>query len=249
MRRRSFLELLMASPVLSQMALAQEVALPEPQRVLLTLSGIGAATDAAALGALLAALVAGGVPVNLVISTREAPDRLQQGSETARLILRYVESFPGLVEVVAWCPDLGQLPPYQAARQAQETRTTLYDVLQPGAGNDPLRQPLLSIACRAPADGRDAGIAEQRLQLAQHGRNRQVPGVADRGRQQQRGLQALACLGTAAEQAAVGLQLRLAGFQQIAQTLQRCGQAANVGQPFLGSGQRGFERAARGAVV
>jgi len=152
MRRRSFLELLMASPVLSQMALAQEVALPEPQRVLLTLSGIGAATDPAALGALLAALVAGGVPVNLVISTREAPDRLQQGSETARLILRYVESFPGLVEVVAWCPDLGQLPPYQAARQAQETRTTLYDVLQPGAGNDPLRQPLLSIACRAPLD-------------------------------------------------------------------------------------------------
>lgn len=154
MKRRTFLELLAAGSLAGTgtLSLAQEIVPRQPQGVLLTIAGIGAGTDAGALGALLAALVAGSVPVNLVVETGEGTDRLHPGSEIGRLVLRYLHSFPGLVEVVAWCPDLGLLAPYQAARKAQEAREALTAMLfaQPVPGQ--ARQPLLSIACKAPVD-------------------------------------------------------------------------------------------------
>lgn len=152
MRRRTFLELLAAGSLAGTVSLAQEIVPRQPQRILVTIAGIGAGTDAGALGALLAALVAGAVPVNLVVETGEGPDRLHPGSEIGRLVLRYLYSFPGLVEAVAWCPDLGLLAPYQAARKAQAAREGLMAMLyaQPVPGQ--ARRPLLSVACKAPAD-------------------------------------------------------------------------------------------------
>lgn len=152
MRRRTFLELLAAGSLAGTAALGQEIVPRQPQRVLLTIAGIGAGTDAGPLGALLAALVAGAVPVNLVVDAGGGPDRLHPGSETGRLMLRYLQSFPGLVEAVAWCPDLGQLAPYQAARKAQEAREGLTGMLYalPVPGQE--RRPILSIACKAPVD-------------------------------------------------------------------------------------------------
>lgn len=152
MRRRTFLELLAAGSLAGTASLAQEIVPRQPQRVLLTIAGIGAGTDAGALGALLAALVAGAVPVNLVVEAGGGPDRLHPGSEIGRLVLRYLHSFPGLVEAVAWCPDLGQLAPYQAARKAQEAREGLTGMLYALPVPDQARRPLLSLACTAPAD-------------------------------------------------------------------------------------------------
>lgn len=152
MRRRTFLELLAAGSLAGTVSLAQEIVPRQPQRVLLTIAGIGAGTDAGALGALLAALVAGAVPVNLVVETGEGPDRLHAGGEIGRLVLRYLHSFPGLVEAVSWCPDLGQLAPYQAARKAQEAREALTGMLYALPVPDQARSPLLSLACTAPAD-------------------------------------------------------------------------------------------------
>ena len=152
MRRRTFLELLAIGSVVGTSLSAQEIVPPLPQRILFTIAGINARTDPGVLGALLSALVAGSVPVNLVVETREGPDQVRPGSEIGRLVARYFESFPGLVEVVAWCPDLGREAPYQAARTAQETRKGLFDALYVLSESGHPRRPLLSIACKAPLD-------------------------------------------------------------------------------------------------
>ena len=69
MRRRSFLTLVAAGPLAARAAWAQEIVPPPPTQVLLTIAGIGAETDAGALGNVLSTLVVRGVPVNLVVDT------------------------------------------------------------------------------------------------------------------------------------------------------------------------------------
>jgi hypothetical protein len=158
MKRRTFLELLMAGCVAGRPALSQETDPPQPQRVLVTIAGIGAGTDVVTLGSVLAALVVGGVPVNLVVEGGTAgPDGIGQAaggvsaaSGIGQLVLRYARSFPGLVEIVAWCPDLGSAAPFQAARKAQVARQALSDALFPAPDGGAPPGALLTVACRAP---------------------------------------------------------------------------------------------------
>jgi hypothetical protein len=156
MRRRGFLKLIAAGSLAGHASFAQEIVPRQPQRVLLTIAGINATTSAATLGMVLATLVVSGVPLNLVIETGESPEHLKADSEIGSLVLRYAESFPGLIEVVAWCPQLGNLAPFQAARAAQDVRRSLFGALYPAtrSGADP--RPLLSVACKAPLDSNAA---------------------------------------------------------------------------------------------
>lgn len=157
MRRRRFLELLAAGSVAGNAGLAAEIVPFQPQRLMLTIAGINATTAPAPLGALLAALVAASTPVNLIVETQEGPNRLRAESEIGRLVRRYIESFPGLVEVVVWCPDLGRLAPYQAARAAQGARMAFHDALYAtGQGQASTIPSLVSIACMAPLDSNAA---------------------------------------------------------------------------------------------
>lgn len=159
MRRRSFLELLLGGASLGQTVLAQELMPPTPQRILLTITGINASAFAPALGAFLAALVAGGVPVNLVVDAGDQPDQVGLGSEIAQLVTRYLQSFPGLVELVAWCPDLGDQAPFHAARMASDTRKRTLDALFAPPIDQAPAHSLLSVACKAPLDSRAASAA------------------------------------------------------------------------------------------
>ncbi|SEO23541.1 Protein of unknown function [Pseudorhodobacter antarcticus] len=152
MRRRTFLTAVAFGSIIGRSVSAQEIVPPQPQRVLFTITGINARTNAESLGTLLSALVANAVPVNLVVDSGDSPTPLWQGSEIGRLLARYFESFPGLIDVVAWCPDLGQEAPYQAARAAQKVRQSLVDILYGPSGPGLSRQPLLSIACKSPLD-------------------------------------------------------------------------------------------------
>lgn len=152
MRRRTFLGAAAFGPITLRAALAQEIVPRLPQRVLFTISGINAQTKADGLDALLSALVANAVPVNLVVETGEGLDRLQPGSQIGRLLARYFESFPGFVDVLAWCPDLGQAAPFQAARIAQKARQGLFDALYDPTGPSPSRRPFTSAACKTPLE-------------------------------------------------------------------------------------------------
>ncbi|MBP9183687.1 MAG: DUF3131 domain-containing protein [Fuscovulum sp.] len=156
MRRRSFLTLLAAGPLAAGTVRAQEIVPPPPTQVLVTISGIGAATDAGALGSVLSTLVVRGVPVNLVVDTTATTTGLGAQSEIAQLIRHYSQSFPGLVEIVAWAADLGSLPPYRAARLARETRRSLFATLFPGQPTHVLPRPVQCIACKAPLDSNAA---------------------------------------------------------------------------------------------
>jgi hypothetical protein len=156
MRRRSFLTLVAAGPLAARAAWAQEIVPPPPTQVLLTIAGIGAETDAGALGNVLSTLVVRGVPVNLVVDTSATTTGLDAQSEIAQLIRHYGQSFPGLVEIVAWAADLGSLPPYRAARLARETRRSLFAALFPGATPHALPRPVQCIACKAPLDSNAA---------------------------------------------------------------------------------------------
>lgn len=150
MRRRQFLALVAAgaaSPPLT----AGEIALPQPQRVLLTITGIDARTDAMALGATLAALVVAGVPVNLVAHA-EGRDGLRPATAQALLVARYAASFPGLVEVVAWCPGLGTASPFAAARLAHRARWALSRALAGDRRAEPALPPIVTLACLAPLE-------------------------------------------------------------------------------------------------
>lgn len=158
MKRRTFLELLMAGCVAGRPALSQEIEPPQPQRMLVTIAGIGAGTDVVALGSVLAALVVGGVPVNLVVESGtvegngigQANGAVTAASGIGQLVLRYARSFPGLVEIAAWCPDLGAAAPFQAARKAQAGRRALSDALFPAAGGGTSPGALMTVACHAP---------------------------------------------------------------------------------------------------
>ncbi|NEY91747.1 DUF3131 domain-containing protein [Tabrizicola oligotrophica] len=153
MRRRHFLELLAAGPFAANASLAQEIVPAPPQMVLLTIAGINAATSAEALGAVLSTLVVREVPVNLVVDTQDPSALVDSNSEIAQLLRRYSQSFAGLVEIVAWSPDLGRMTPYRAARKAHEARKALYAALFPG---DVPARPVQTIACRAPLDSKAA---------------------------------------------------------------------------------------------
>lgn len=156
MRRRSFLELLAAGSLAGTTAFAQEIIPPQPQLILLTIAGINGTTNAGRLGQVLSDMVVLGVPVNLVVETGPSAKSLRPESEISLLLARYAESFPGLVEIVAWAPDLGQLAPYQAARAAQIARNALFDAIYPAARQPSNGRPLVTLACKAPLDSKAA---------------------------------------------------------------------------------------------
>lgn len=159
MRRRHFLELLAAGSFVASAPLAQEVVPTPPQMVLLTIAGIDSSTRADSLGAVLSTLVVREVPVNLVIDTQNPATLMEANSEIAQLLRHYAQSFPGLVEIIAWGPDLGRMTPYRAARQAHEERKALYAALFPvDVAGTPMR-PVQSIACLAPLDSNAASAA------------------------------------------------------------------------------------------
>ena len=160
MRRRSFLGLLAAGTVAGRASLAQEIVPRPPRRVLLSVAGINVRTGAETLGALLAALMAATVPVSLIVEPGdgegEGAERITPETEIARLLVRYLESFPGLVELVAWRGDLGAMPPYQAARAAQKARQDLIGALYSAPLPGHVALPLLTLACDAPLDSNAA---------------------------------------------------------------------------------------------
>ena len=153
MRRREFLGALALGPLAGALAgtrLAGEVTQEQsPVRVMLVITGIAADTVASHLEAVLLGLVAGAVPVNLIVHPgTTAQPVMQPGSDIARLLRRFHTSFPGLVELIAWQENLADLRPFQKARAASDARASLTRSLWQQDEPDRSGNRIGTIACR-----------------------------------------------------------------------------------------------------
>lgn len=161
MKRRSFVAGLVALPAMTEAYPAFGWAAPEPVRTLMICTDIGPDTDPETLDATLSAFAAGGMPIHLLISSDGPSDRaMQPASPIAALLRRYLATYPGLMELVAFSPDLGRIPPFETARAAERARDAIVHAIWAPGSQDAALARIGTIACAYVEDPTSvAGVA------------------------------------------------------------------------------------------
>ncbi|MEF3046307.1 DUF3131 domain-containing protein [Pseudotabrizicola sp. L79] len=126
---------------------------PKPVRTLVALTDIGVSTSPEALDAVLGIFTVKGLPVHLIVAPEAAEGQgLQPDHPVSALLRRYLLAFPGLIELVAFSPDLARLRPFQVARSAAQARHDLVQAIWPKDARDASLARLGTIACGFEAD-------------------------------------------------------------------------------------------------
>ena len=148
MKRRSFLKSLIASGTALTLLPAPGFGYERRKPTIVMITDIAPDTQVSRLQAMLGAMLAKGLPVTCIVRTTAADGtRLRPDSELGLLLRGFLQRYPGLLEFVAYVPDLADVTEHFQARAAYHARKDLIEALIPETALS-LTGPLLqSIAC------------------------------------------------------------------------------------------------------
>lgn len=164
MQRRSVLKYIAAGGLLAG-AGVPSLAYARRKPTITVITDVDPTTSLIHLRAMIGGMLSKGLPISCVVHTH-APDGtiLRQDSPLAIMMRDFKAMAPGLLELIAYAPDLAGQTPHFQSRLAYRARTELVEALIPDGNLRDIGPTLLSLACNhsvqplSPEGVRSAGI-------------------------------------------------------------------------------------------